>query len=155
MGVECRLDLHLCRASSMRRMKGRAPGRTCAANESLPISDAACALVMTRWRRSERNSVVSSSTRCGVHDTVWLTESSWMPRKDRGDATAAAGCGLRSRDSICWSCACSAAAVASATALSASIRARRAATELAVAAGAAGAGLGWLCSTVCARAGCR
>ena len=97
MGVECRLDLHLCRASSMRRMKGRAPGRTCAANESLPISDAACALVMTRWRRSERNSVVSSSTRCGVHDTVWLTESSWMPRKDSNWAGPSVVAGLTTR----------------------------------------------------------
>jgi len=27
MGVECRLGLHRCRASNMRRMKGRAPGK--------------------------------------------------------------------------------------------------------------------------------
>ena len=30
----------------------------------------------------ERSSAVSSSTRAGVHDTVWLTESIWTPRKD-------------------------------------------------------------------------
>ena len=82
MVVECRLDMHWCRASNMRRMKGRAPGNTCAAKESLRISDAAWPLVMTRWRRRERNSVVSSSTRSGVHDTVCATESSWTPRKD-------------------------------------------------------------------------
>ena len=82
-GAECRLDLHCCRVSNMRRMKGRAPGSTCAAKDSFPIREAVCRRVMTRWRRRERSRVVSSSTRSGVQDTVCATESNWTPRKDR------------------------------------------------------------------------
>ena len=39
-GAECHLDLHRCRVSNTRRMKGRARGRIYAANESLSVKDA-------------------------------------------------------------------------------------------------------------------
>jgi hypothetical protein len=61
------------------------------------MSDSACALVMTRCRRRERSSAVSSSTRAGVHDTVWLTESSWTPRKDSDWAGPSVLSGLTTR----------------------------------------------------------